>query len=85
MAPPAYGVVTFDSEGEPLQRDNRDPQRPGTLIPEHLQAIHQQVVCELLAAQVREDSLPSDGDITHAAGPRAMRNAYQVSPVINQG
>ena len=56
VAPPAYGVVTFDSEGEPLQRDNRDPQRPGTLIPEHLQAIHQQVVRELLAAQAREDS-----------------------------
>lgn len=85
VAPPAYGVVTFDSEGEPLQRDNRDPQRPDTLIPEHLQAIHQQVVRELLAAQAREDSLPSDGDITYAAGPRALRNAYQVSPVINQG
>lgn len=85
VAPPAYGVVTFDSEGEPLQRDNRDPQRPGTLIPEHLQAIHQQVVRELLAAQAREDSLLSDGDITYAAGPRALRNAYQVSPVINQG
>lgn len=86
--PPFAGrVISEDSGGGPIQRDNRDHSQPGSFIPEHLRDIHRQVVRELIAEQAREDSLPDSGDFIPTGGgaPRAPRGMRAVSPVVNQG
>lgn len=48
--PPFAGrVISEDSGGGPIQRDNRDHSQPDSFIPEHLRDIHRQVVRELIA------------------------------------
>lgn len=86
--PPFAGrVISEDSGGGPIQRDNRDHSQPDSFIPEHLRDIHRQVVRELIAEQAREDSLPDSGDFIPTGGgaPRAPRGMRAVSPVVNQG
>ena len=85
--PPFAGrVISEDSGGGPIQRDNRDHSQPDSFIPEHLRDIHRQVVRELIAEQAREDSLPDSGDFIPTGGgaPRAPRGMRAVSPVVNQ-
>lgn len=86
--PPFAGrVISEDSGGGPIQRDNRDHSQPDSFIPEHLRDIHRQVVRELIAEQAREDSPPDSGDFIPTGGgaPRAPRGMRAVSPVVNQG
>nr|WP_314538326.1 hypothetical protein [uncultured Ottowia sp.] len=85
--PPFAGrVISEDSGGGPIQRDNRDHSQPDSFIPEHLRDIHRQVVRELIAEQAREDSLPDSGDFIPTGGgaPRTPRGMRAVSPVVNQ-